>query len=136
MSDKRQLARIHRVRTLQLTLARAEEARAHAQLATETQLANRIAQLARNVAPQSGGAVSMGAAAHYRDRLTRSAQNAAWRVEGAEAELARAAEGARAAKRDQSAVEKLIERADLEAVKREMKRLEDAPARPKRHNPC
>ena len=45
-----QLNRIHRVRTLQLTLARADEARANAQVATESALSERIAQLAGAVA--------------------------------------------------------------------------------------
>lgn len=130
-----QLGRIHRVRTLQLTLARAEEARAHAQVATETALSARIAQLAEAVAPASGSAATLLAASHYRERLHNSAVAAANRVRGAEAEAARAAEGARAAKRDQSAVEKLIDRARAEALRCEMRALEDAPSR-KRHDPC
>ncbi len=46
MPDAKRLKRLHRVRTLQLGLARAEESRTQAQLTSETQLAERIAQLA------------------------------------------------------------------------------------------
>lgn len=130
------LGRIHRVRTLQLTLARAEEARADAQVATEAALSARIAQLAGAVAPVSGDAVALGAAAHYRERLQRSAHAAANRVRAAEADAARAAEGARAAKRDQSAVEKLLERARADALRRAMRQLEETPPARKRHDPC
>ena len=49
-ADARALGRIHRVRTLQLTLARAEESRAQGAVATETALSGRIAQLAEAVA--------------------------------------------------------------------------------------
>ena len=133
---KDQLGRIHRVRTVKLNLARAEEVRAHAQVATETALSARIAQLVEAVAPASGSAATLLAASHYRDRLNKSAATAANRVRMAEADAARAAEGARAAKRDQSAVEKLMERARAEDVRRGMRVLEDQPAPKKRHGPC
>jgi hypothetical protein len=137
MADKgKTLGRIHRVRTLQLTLARAEESRAHAAAATENALSARIAQLAEAVTSTSGHAVALGAAAHYRQRLQQSAQVAANRVRGAEADIARAAEGTRAAKRDQGAVEKLLERADADALRRAMRRLEETPPGGKRHDPC
>lgn len=132
----KQLKRIHRVRTLQLTLARAEEARAQTQVATETALSARIAQLADAVAPASSDAVAMAAAAHYRERLHRSARAAADRVRAAEANAARAAEGSRAAERDRSAVEKLLERARADALRQAMRKLEDAAPARKWHDPC
>lgn len=135
MPDRKQLGRIHRVRTLQLTLARAEEARAHDRHATETALAARVVQLADAAVSGSGGAAALGAAAHYRERLHQSAHQLAHRVRAAEADAARAAEDARAAKRDQGAVEKLIERADADLLRRAMRALEELGER-KRHGPC
>ncbi|HEX8382268.1 MAG TPA: hypothetical protein VF592_02725 [Sphingomonas sp.] len=135
-ADARTLARIHRVRTLQLTLARAEESRARDAVATETAMSARIAQLAEAVAPVSGGAVTLGAAAHYRERLNSSALAAAARVRAAEADAGRAAQGARGARQDQSAVEKLIERAGRDTVRREMRELEQVGLGRKRHGPC
>lgn len=137
--DRHQLARIHRVRTLQLGLAQAAEAKAAEGLASETALANRIAELARAVAPSPSAApgVSLAAAAHYRERLHQSAHAAENRVHAANAQ----AEAARAARqdahRDQSAVEKLIARVDAADVLRELRALEDTPAlRKVRHDPC
>lgn len=135
MPDAKRLKRLHRVRTLQLGLARADEARTQAQLTSETQLAQRIAQLAGAVAPAPAtfaGAVNLAAAAHFRDRLHRSAEAAQSRVRMAEAQVARSAEATRGARRDQSAVEKLIDRQHAADLRAEMKALEDAPARPKR----
>ncbi|HEX8389764.1 MAG TPA: hypothetical protein VF636_12155 [Sphingomonas sp.] len=132
----RPLGRIHRVRTLQLTLARAEEARAHAQVATEQAMSERIAQLTDAVAATSGSAVTLVAASRYRERLAKSAVTAVDRVRQAEIEAVRAAEDARAAKRDQSAVEKLMQRARADDLRREMRALEDAPAARKRHDLC
>lgn len=131
-----QLTRIHRVRTLQLTLARAEEARANAQVASEQALCARIAQLTETATSASGSATTLLAASHYRERLNKSAVVAANRVRQAEAEATRAAEGACAAERDQSAVEKLMARARAEALRREMRALEDAPFPRKRHDLC
>ena len=51
MHKKKQLDRILRVRTLQLGMTRAEEARAQAKMANEADLAQRIARLADSVAP-------------------------------------------------------------------------------------
>ena len=51
MADGKRLQRLHRVRTLQLNLARADEARAREQVTSEQQLSHRIAQLAAAVAP-------------------------------------------------------------------------------------
>lgn len=55
----------------------------------------------------------------------------------AEYQVARATDATRAAQRDQSAVEKLIARAQADAVIRELRALEEAPAfRNIRHDPC
>lgn len=135
-ADARTLGRIHRVRTLQLTLARAEEIRAHGAVATETALSGRIAQLAEAVAPVSGDAVALVAAAHYRERLGLSALAAQARVRAAEADALRAAAHSRAARHDQGAVEKLMERAAHDEVRREMRALEEVGLGRKRHGPC
>jgi flagellar protein FliJ len=138
-SDPKKLARIHRVRTLQLNLTRADEAAAHDRVASETALSQRIAGLAAAVGPTPGAreAFNLSAAAHYRQRLSESAVIAVQRVQAAEANASRAAEATRAAKRDQSAVEKLIARADAAAVMKAIRALEDQPAvRRKRHDPC
>jgi flagellar FliJ protein len=128
------LARIHRVRTLQLGLTRA-----HDKAASEQALSTRITGLATAVAPveQTAVAVSLGASAHYRERLQHSADAAVERVRSAEYQVARATDATRAAQRDQSAVEKLIARAQADAVIRELRALEEAPAvRKIRHDPC
>lgn len=135
----RTLARIHRVRTLQLNLIRADEARVHDKLASESQLSTRIAQLAHAVAPveETSAAFSLGAAAHYRERLQHSASAAEARVRAAEQHVERASEATRAARRDQSAVEKLIARADADAVLKAIRALEESPpSRKIRHDPC
>lgn len=140
MNDPKRLARLHRVRTLQLGLAQADEARAREGLASETALADRIATLAAAVAPTAdrAGATSLAAAAHYRERLHRSAEAADNRVRAAEAAAERLAEATKAARRDQSAVEKLMARADAAAIAAEIRALQDAPptAKRKRHDPC
>jgi flagellar FliJ protein len=141
MADTRSktLARIHRVRTLQLGLTRADEARAHDKFASEQALSGRIALLAEAVAPvhETQVAVSLGAAAHYRDRLQQSANAAVERVQAAGYHVERAAEATRSAKRDQSAVEKLLARADADAVLKAIRAMEEAPAfRKVRHDPC
>jgi hypothetical protein len=129
MPDPKRLARLHRVRTLQLGLAQADEARAIAAMASETQLSQRIAQLADAVspAPQTAGATTLAAAAHFRERLQRSAEAAVARVHAAEMQAERKAEATRGARRDQSAVEKLIGRARGDAIRAEIKALQDAP---------
>ena len=139
MADAKKLARIHRVRTLQLGLVRADEMRAHERVVTETALAQRIGQLAAAVSPapmDAGVGVSMAAAAYYRDRLNHSAAAADARVRTAESGVARATDATRAAQRDQTAVEKLMERAKAAGVLKEMRALEDAPQPRKRHDPC
>ena len=139
MADARKLARIHRVRTLQLGLVRADEARAHERMTSEAALAQRIGQLAAAVAPapEAGARFSLAASAYYRERLHQSAAAADARVRAAELGAERAAEATRAAQRDQSAVEKLMARADAATVIKEIRALEEAPAsRRKRHDPC
>lgn len=133
------LARLHRVRTLQLTLAQGDEARARDQLASEAQLTSRIAALADAVAPQAEmvSAVSLAASALYRERLHQSADGARLRVARAETQLDRATAATRNARQDQGAVEKLIERARAAAVVAERRAMQDAPpARGNRHDPC
>lgn len=141
MADNKKLERLLRVRTLQLGLVRADEAQAHARVASEANLRARIAQLAGDVAPAPSptptAGVSLVAAAHFRERLHHSAEAAEGRVRAAQAVAARAAEATREARRDQSAIEKLMERAAAEAALREIRALEAAPpSRKIRHDPC
>jgi len=62
------------------------------------------------------------------------------RVDTAELMVNRAAEATRSAKRDQSAIEKLLERARRAAVAKDMRALEEtppvSPLKAKRHDPC
>jgi hypothetical protein len=133
------LTRIHRVRSLQLGLVQGDEARAQAKLASEDQLARRIGELAAEIAPTpaSASAASLIAAAHFRDRLHVSAVNAESRRQAAQAVADRAAEATRAARRDQTAVEKLLDRAKTDAALAAIRALEELPpARGDRHDPC
>lgn len=138
------LARLHRVRTLQLNLTMAEEARAQERVASEHQLSHRIGQLIAAVSPTPAATASAGslmAKAHFRHRLLESADAATARVQAAEQRAAHAGEQTKAAKRDQTAVEKLIDRARIAAIRAEMRALEDMPAsgggrRTNRHDPC
>jgi flagellar FliJ protein len=142
MADRstKRLARLHRVRTLQLGQVQAAESAAAAKRDSETQLRQRIDQLAANISPQreeTGFATSLAAAAHYRDRLHVSAVAAGQRVHAAEAGLDRAREATREARRDQSAIEKLIGRAEADAALKALRALEEAPViRRNRHAPC
>jgi flagellar protein FliJ len=139
MPEKRKLDRILRVRTLQLGQVRSQESAARAKVAQEEALRERIAQLAANVAPvrASEFATSLIAAAHYRERLQQSAQAAERRVEVAEQGLFVAEEATREAKRDQSAVEKLIARDAAEAAVKAIRALENLPPSGKnRHDIC
>ncbi len=143
MPDAKKLARIHRVRTLQLGLTRADEVRAHEKFASETNLAARIQALADAVSPAAAmqaTAASLGAQAHFRERLHQSSAAAQMRVQSAEMFVNRAAEATRSAKRDQSAIEKLLDRARIAALAKEMRALEDtppiSPLKAKRHDPC
>ncbi len=133
------LDRIHRVRTLQLGLVRADEARAVEKLASEDELKHRIAALAADVAPVEAmaEAFSFLAAAHYRDRLSQSAIAAEARLESASRQLAIATEATREARRDQSAIEKLIARDQASEALKALRALEEAPPIKKvRHDTC
>ncbi len=137
--DKKRLTRVHRVRTLQLGFAQVAEMQARNTMASEAALSNRIAQLAEAVAPtqSSDAAFSLAAAAHYRERLNTSAHTAENRVRAAERHAEIAAEATREARRDQSAIEKLMVRADAEAALGAIRAMEKMPAfRKVRHDPC
>ena len=140
MPKQRDLGRILRVRTLQLGQVRSQEAAARAKVAHEEALRERIAQLSANVAPvkaSSGFATGLIAAAHYRDRLQQSAQAAERRVEIAEQGLNVAEAATREAKRDQTAIEKLIAREQAEAAVKALRALETLPPGGKnRHDLC
>ena len=139
MAKASKLDRILRVRTLQLGLVQADEARAQDRAASEAVLKTRIAQLAASVAPASVpvAGFSLVAAAHFRERLHHSAEAAEGRLRAAQAVAERAAEATREARRDQSAVEKLIARADADAVVKAIRAMEAAPVMRKiRHDPC
>ncbi|RIA44517.1 hypothetical protein DFR49_2762 [Hephaestia caeni] len=140
MTPPRKLDRILRVRTLQLGLSRADEARAQAKVDSEATLRSRIAQLSEGVAPaeaEAATALSFVAAAHFRDRLHQSAAAADERLRAAKAVLERAGEARKQAKRDQSAIEKLIARDDAHAALKAIRALEEAPPLRKiRHDPC
>jgi hypothetical protein len=133
------LDRLLRVRELQLNMVRADEVRAQAKLDSEQTLRDRIAALADNVAPARApsGALSLAAAAHFRDRLHRSAEAADMRLKIALETLERAADATREAKRDHSAIEKLIEREAAEQAVKAIRALEEPPpVRKFRHGPC
>ncbi|WP_033921849.1 hypothetical protein [Sphingomonas sp. 37zxx] len=138
----KKLDRLLRVRTLQLGLVRADEARAAEKVASETALRDRIEQLAAEVAPAPSptpaAALSLMAGAQYRDRLHQSAFTAERRVSVAQDSLGQARDASREARRDQNAVEKLIERANTLAVLKALRALETLPASAprKRHDPC
>ena len=127
--DRQRLGRMLRVRSLQLDLARAEQAAAAERASSAAALADRIQALRQDVAPRAGQAqgLSLFAAAHYRDRLSRSQLEADRRVLLANQQLDQARDAASSAKRDHGAVEKLIER-ELEAqAAAARKALEEAP---------
>jgi flagellar FliJ protein len=139
MPKAKKLDRILKVRTLQLGLVRAEEARATERFAGEVNLRNRIAALAADIAPapSTGHGFSLVAAAHFRDRLQQSAEAADGRLRAAEHLAQQAAEKTREAKRDQSAIEKLLDRALAEDAVKAIRALEAAPpSRKIRHDPC
>lgn len=136
----KRLQRLHRVRTLQLGQVQSAELAAASRRDSENALRARIDQLASNIAPladDTGFAASMAAAAHYRERLHVSAIAAGQRVQVAEAGLDRAREATREARRDQSAIEKLLSRAEADAAIKALRALEEMPAtRRNRHAPC
>ncbi len=137
----KKLERLLRVRTLQLDQVRAAEVHARARVDQEQTLRARIAALTDNVAPVAAPApafaTSLIAAAHYRDRLHQSAHAAERRVVVARQGLETARAATREAHRDQSAIEKLIEREDAKAVLKALRELEALPANMrKRHDIC
>jgi flagellar protein FliJ len=137
--DGKKLDRLLRVRTLQLDLVRADEVRARQRFDQEALLRERIAGLAAGVAPvpAAGFAGSLSAAAHYREKLQQSAQAAERRVAVAEQGLESARAATREARRDQSAIEKLIARHEHDAALKALRALEELPPiRKNRHDPC
>jgi len=137
----KKLERLLRVRTLQLDQVRAAEVHARTRVDQEETLRARIAALADNVAPVAAPAptfaTSLIAAAHYRDRLHQSAHAAEHRVVVARQGLETARAATREAHRDQSAIEKLIEREDAKTALKALRELEALPADTrKRHDIC
>lgn len=136
----KKLDRLLRVRTLQLDLVRADEVRARTKVDQEAQLRDRIANLAANVAPapsMAESANSLAAAAHFRERLQQSAFAAERRVAVAEQGLETARAATREARRDQNAIEKLIDRAEADAALKALRELEQLPPMGKnRHDIC
>jgi len=137
----KKLERLLRVRTLQLDQVRAAEVHARSKVDQEETLRERIAALAANVAPTAtpapAFATSLIAAAHYRDRLHQSAHAAERRVVVAHQGLETARAATREAHRDQSAIEKLIEREEVKAALKALRDLEALPANSrKRHDIC
>lgn len=137
----KKLERLLRVRTLQLDQVRAAEVHARTKVDQEETLRERIAALAANVAPAATPAptfaTSLIAAAHYRDRLHQSAHAAERRVVVAQQGLETARAATREAHRDQSAIEKLIERENTKAALKMLRELEALPANSrKRHDIC
>lgn len=127
--DAKRLGRMLRVRSLQLDLARAEQAAAAERASSAAALAARIESLRQDVAPRQGTdqGLSLFAAAHYRDRLAKSGIEAQRRVQHAHQQLDQARDAASAAKRDHGVVEKLIERELETQAAAARKALEDAP---------
>lgn len=131
----RKLDRLLHVRTLQLGMVRADEGRAAERVAQETMLRQRIAGLAADVAPMVApaptAAIGLQAAATLRDRLHVAHAAADHRLAGAEHALELARTATLEAKRDQTAIEKLIEQARLADATRERRALEQLPAQPR-----
>lgn len=135
------LGRLLRVRTLQLDQVRADEVRARLKVDAEEGLRARIAGLAAHVAPSTADTPTLAtgfiAAAHYRERLHQSAHAAERRVAVAEQGLETARAATREARRDQSAIEKLLARAEQEAARKALRELEALPSTGRnRHDPC
>lgn len=131
----RKLQRLLHVRTLQLGLVRADEGRAAERVAQESMLRQRIAGLAADVAPTvapaPAPAIGLQAAATLRARLHVAHEAADHRLAGAEHALQLARSATLEAKRDQSAIEKLIEQARIVEGIRERRALEKLPATPR-----
>ena len=128
-----------RVREVQARLAEADAARARDKAAGERRLVERVSLLAAEIAPTVGGntAAVLGATALYRDRLHQSAAAAATRLHATVALADRAVERVTDARRDRTAAEKLLARAQASEAERERRREPDPPsARRDRHEPC
>jgi hypothetical protein len=127
--DAKRLGRMLRVRSLQLDLARIEQAAAADRVSSAAALAARIDSLRQDVAPRAGRdqGLSLFAAAHYRDRLAKSQVEAQLRVQLAHEQLDQARDAATVAKRDHGVVEKLIDRELEIQATAARKALEDAP---------
>ena len=139
MAKAKRFDRLLRVRTLQLGQFRTQEVHARARVVHEETLRERISQLSASVAPaeQQETANSLIAAAHYRERLHQSAIAADRRVAVAEQGLAEAEQATRQARRDQSAIEKLIGREEAEAALKALRALETLPPTGRnRHDLC
>jgi hypothetical protein len=110
--DPKRLGRLLKVRSFQLDQARVEEIAAADRASSAHALAQRIASLSEGVAPREGAAegLNLFAAAHYRERLAKSQQEAQRRIADANHALDLAREQTGAAKRNHGALEKLIER--------------------------
>ena len=134
----KQLARIHRVREVQVALAEADHARAEEKAGAERRLDARVAELAADVAPAigAGSASDYAATAHFRERLQQSAATAGARVQAADAQLARDAARVIDAKRDRAAAEKLLDRAQARVAADARRAPEPLPTRRDRHDPC
>jgi flagellar FliJ protein len=127
--DEARLGRLLRVRALQLDQARVEEMAAAERNSSAHALVTRIASLSRDVAPRAGTdqGLALFAAAHYRQRLARSHEEAQRRVDATRQQLDSAREATGVAKRDHGAIEKLIAR-ELDAQAVDARRaLENAP---------
>lgn len=123
------LQRLLRARAFQLDQARVEEVVAADRQSSAHALAQRIASLSEAVAPREGVAagINLFAAAHYRQRLANSQQEAQRRIAAATEALDAAREQTGTAKRNHGAIEKLIER-ELDAQTLDARRaLENAP---------
>ncbi|WP_404336150.1 hypothetical protein AB2M62_18390 [Sphingomonas sp. MMS12-HWE2-04] len=137
----KKLGRLLRVRTLQLDQVRADEVRARLKVDAEQGLRARIAGLAAHATPSADAAPTLAtsfiAAAYYRERLHQSAHAAERRVAVAEQGLEAARTATREARRDQSAIEKLLARAEQEAARKAVRELEALPPTGRnRHDPC
>ena len=127
--DEKRLGRLLRVRSLQLDLARADEAAAIERASSARALEARIAALCQDVAPSAGESqgLTLFAASHYRQRLAKSQVEAQRRVRTALHQLNNAQEATGSAKRDHGAIEKLIERTLEAKTAAALRALEDAP---------
>lgn len=127
--NPRRLERMLRARAFQLDRARADEIVAADRESSAASLVARIAALKDDVRPREGAehGLSLLAAAHYRQRLALSHEEAQRRVLAARQLLDAAKEATGAAKRDHGVIEKLIER-ELDAQAADARRaLENAP---------